>query len=195
MCQWVQTLINRMIRTCLLACNVILTLSLNIDTCSLKSTDRHSSTEIVTHMSLVMRNRFLAHLSRRLMGELINGRAGVCPSICPSVHTFVVIMFPQMFLIGSFSYLWVTMTCMRAWMSLKFGRIRPWTTELAALEGMKKIPWTYNGENDVITFFPLFLIESFSYLQLMRTCIRAWISSKFGQMQPPLSMATDRVII
>ena len=26
------------------------------------------------------------------------------------------------------------MTCMRAWMSSKFGRIRPRTTELAALE-------------------------------------------------------------
>ena len=45
-----------------------------------------------------------------------------------------------MLLIGSFSYLQVTMTCMRAWMSSKFGQIRPWTTELAALERMKKIP-------------------------------------------------------
>ena len=32
------------------------------------------------------------------------------------------------------------MTCMRAWMSSKFGRFRPWTTELAALERMKKNP-------------------------------------------------------
>ena len=30
------------------------------------------------------------------------------------------------------------MTCMRALISSKFGRIRPRTTELAALEGMKK---------------------------------------------------------
>ena len=30
------------------------------------------------------------------------------------------------------------MTYIRAWMSLKFGRIRPQTTELAALEGLKK---------------------------------------------------------
>ena len=30
------------------------------------------------------------------------------------------------------------MTCIRAWMSSKFGRIRPQTLELAALEGMKK---------------------------------------------------------
>ena len=42
--------------------------------------------------------------------------------------------------LGSFSYLQVTMTCMRAWMSSKFGRIGPRTTELAALEHMKKIP-------------------------------------------------------
>ena len=51
-----------------------------------------------------------------------------------------VIAFSLMLLIGSFSYLQVTMTCMRAWMSSKFGRIRPPTTELAALERMKKIP-------------------------------------------------------
>ena len=44
--------------------------------------------------------------------------------------------FSRMFLIGSFSYLQVTMTCMRAWMSLKFGRIRPRTSELAALESV-----------------------------------------------------------
>ena len=55
----------------------------------------------------------------------------------------------------------------------KFGRIRPRTTELAALERMKKVPLTYNGKNGVITFSQLFLIGSFSYLQITRTCIRA----------------------
>ena len=82
-------------------------------------------------------------------------------------------MFSRMLLIGSFSYLQVTIRCMRAWMISKFGQIRPQTTELAALEHMKKIPQTYNGENGVITFSPLFLLGSFSYLQVMRTCIRA----------------------
>ena len=43
-------------------------------------------------------------------------------------------------------------------MSLKFGEIRPWTTELAAIECLKKIQKTYNGGNDVITFSPLFFI-------------------------------------
>ena len=65
------------------------------------------------------------------------------------------------------------MKCMRAWMSSKFGQIRPHTMELAALERMKKIPLTYNGENDVITFSQLFLIGFFSYFQIMRTCNRA----------------------
>ena len=51
-----------------------------------------------------------------------------------------VITFSRMLLIESFSYLQVTMTCMRARMSSKFGRIRPQTSELAALERMKKIP-------------------------------------------------------
>ena len=87
------------------------------------------------------------------------------------------------------------MTCMRAWMSSKFGGIRPQTTELAALEHMKKVPYTYNGENSVITFSQLFLIGSFSYFQVMRTCIRAWMGSKFGQMRPLVSMATDRVTV
>ena len=48
--------------------------------------------------------------------------------------------FSRLFLIGSFSYLQVTMTYIRAWMSSKFGQIRPQTTELAALEHQKKSP-------------------------------------------------------
>ena len=48
-----------------------------------------------------------------------------------------IITFSQLFLIGSFLYLQVTMTYIRACMSSKFGRIRPRTTELAALERRK----------------------------------------------------------
>ena len=42
-----------------------------------------------------------------------------------------------LFLMGSFSYLQVMMTYIRAWMSLKFGQIQPRTTELAALKRLK----------------------------------------------------------
>ena len=45
--------------------------------------------------------------------------------------------FSRLFLMGSFSYLQVMMTYIRAWMSLKFGKIRPRTTELAALKRLK----------------------------------------------------------
>ena len=41
------------------------------------------------------------------------------------------------FLIGSFSFLQVTRTTIKAWMSLNFGRISPLSSELAALERLK----------------------------------------------------------
>ena len=51
-----------------------------------------------------------------------------------------VITFSRLFLIGSFLYVQVTMTYIRTCMSSKFDRIRPRTTELAALESRKKFP-------------------------------------------------------
>ena len=38
------------------------------------------------------------------------------------------------------------------------------------------------GKNGVITFSRMFLICSFSYLQVTMTCMRAWMSSKFGRI-------------
>ena len=71
-------------------------------------------------------------------------------------------------------------------MSSNFGQIRLPTPELAALESWKKFPETYNGRNEVITFSRLFLIRSFSYLQVVRTYIKAYMSLNFGQI-PPLT--------
>ena len=49
---------------------------------------------------------------------------------------------------------------------------------------------TYNGENDVSTFSWLFLIRSFQYLQVMRTCIKSRTSSNFDQIgQLPLAVS------
>ena len=45
-------------------------------------------------------------------------------------------------------------------------------------------PHSYNGENDVSTISRLFLIRSFLYLQIMRTCIKSRTSSNFGQIGP-----------
>ena len=54
------------------------------------------------------------------------------------------------------------MKYMKAWMRLKFGQMRLLTVELAALER---------------------LIRSFSYLQVMMTCMRARRSLNFGQIR------------
>ena len=53
----------------------------------------------------------------------------------------------------------------------------------------------YNGKKDVSTFSRLFLIGPFSYLQVMITYMRAWMSLKFSQIQPLVSMVTDRVMM
>ena len=62
--------------------------------------------------------------------------------------------------------------------------------ELAALERLKKLPKTYNGENLVSTQGPLFLIGSFSFLQVTRTTMKAWMSSNFGGIPPLTSELT-----
>ena len=50
--------------------------------------------------------------------------------------------------------------------------------------GNRKPPLTYNGENGVSTFSWLLLIQSFLYLQIMRTRIKSRTSSNFGQIEP-----------
>ena len=45
----------------------------------------------------------------------------------------------------------------------------------------RNLPLTYNGENDVSTFSRLFLIQSFLYLQVTRTCIKSRTGLNFGQ--------------
>ena len=72
---------------------------------------------------------------------------------------------------------------MRSRMSSKFGKIRPWTAELAVLERLKKSTLTYNGK-DVNAPAPSFLMGSFSFLQATRTAIRSRMSSKFSEFRP-----------
>ena len=77
-------------------------------------------------------------------------------------------------------------TCIISWMSSNFGQIGPPTTELAALERRKNSHRLIMGKRKSITFSRLFLIGSFSYLQVMRTYIKAYMSLNFGQI-PPLT--------
>ena len=89
------------------------------------------------------------------------------------------------FLIGSSSYLQATRTFITSRTSLKFGQIGPRTAELAALERLEKSPKTYNGRNLVNTLAPSFFNQSSSFLQVTRTCMKAWMSSNFGQIPTP----------
>ena len=61
-------------------------------------------------------------------------------------------------------------------MSLKYGKIRPWTAELAALEHLKKSPLTYNGKDVVNAPAPSFQMGSSSFLQAASTAIRSRMS-------------------
>ena len=83
------------------------------------------------------------------------------------------------FLYESSSFLQVTRTCIKAWMSSNFGQIPPPTPELSTLGRLKKTMY-----NVVNTLVPLFLIGSSSYLQVMRTLITSRTSSKFSQIGP-----------
>ena len=125
---------------------------------------RNNCSTTKTRSSYIFCRFLLAHLSRRL--TMLAYRMGLDTSSVRLASTLSN----------------MTISCMIS----KFGQIGPWTTKLAALERQKKIPKTYNGENDVITFSWLFLIGSFSYLQVMRTCIKALMSLNFCQI-PPLT--------
>ena len=65
--------------------------------------------------------------------------------------------------------------CIRFW-----GRL----DQTSKVHGNRKPPLTYNWENDVSTFSRLFLIWSFLYMQVTRTCIKSRTSLNFGQIGP-----------
>ena len=86
-------------------------------------------------------------------------------------------------------YLWSQLTYLDQILcvaSLGWGKgcIRFWgrLDQNSGFHGNRKPLLTYNGENDVSTFSWLFLIQSFQYLQVMRTCIKSRTSSNFDQI-------------
>ena len=103
----------------------------------------------------------------------------ICPCASEKLMYNVVNTLALSFLIGSSSFLQVTRTTIKAWTSSNFDQIRPWTAELAALELLEKSPLAYNGRNLVNTLAPSYLIGS-PFLQVSRTCMKAWMSSNFG---------------
>ena len=68
-------------------------------------------------------------------------------------------------------------------MGSRFGKIRPGTYELAALERLEKSQLTYTGRNIVTTLVQAFLDGYSSFLQITRTTIKTWMSLNFGKSQ------------
>ena len=85
------------------------------------------------------------------------------------------------FLICSSLCLQVTRTTVKSRMGSKFGRIRPGTYELAALERLEKSPYTYNGKDVVTTLVPSFLDGSSSFSQITRPTIKSLGGFEFRQ--------------
>ena len=64
----------------------------------------------------------------------------ICPCASEKMMYNIVNTLVPSFLIGSSSFLQVTMTTITSWTGSKFGQIGPRTAELAALEGLEKSP-------------------------------------------------------
>ena len=115
----------------------------------------------------------------------------ICPCASERLLYNVVTTLAPSFLIGSSSYMQVTRTSITSRTSSKFGKIRPMTAELAALERLEKSQYTYNGRNLMNTLAPSFLIGSSSFLQVSRTCMKAWMSSNFSKFATGLRPLID----
>ena len=122
--------------------------------------------------------QLLAHLSRRLTRWVYSIPMVRRPSVVV-VHTF------------KLEYLWSQLTnldqilcvALLGWGKgcIRFlGRL----DQTSGFYGNRKPPLTYNGKNDASTFSRLFLIQSFLYMQVTRTCIKSRTSSNCGQIGP-----------
>ena len=106
----------------------------------------------------------------RLKYHLSEGRAALCfgPDRIITLFSMATesshnVIMGSTVLIGPFSYSQVTMTYTRAWMSSKFGQIRPRTKELATIESH---------------------VGSFSYFHIAKTYIKAWLILNVYQILP-----------
>ena len=93
-------------------------------------------------------------------------------------------MLAPSFLIGSHSYLQVTRTIIISRTSSNLGQIRQRTVELAALERLENPHRLIKGRNLVNTLAHSFFIQSSSFLQVKRTCMKAYMRLNFGQIPP-----------
>ena len=97
----------------------------------------------------------------------------------------VVTTLAPSFLIGSSSFLQAISKSIISRMSSKLSRIQPGTYKLPALERLEKSPYTYNRRN-VVTTLVLSILNGSSFLQTIRTTIKAWMSLNFVKIPSPI---------
>ena len=157
---------------------------------------RKIATSFLPIWELSKQEQFLAHLSRRLTRWAYSIAMVRRPSVVvrrrPSASV-VVRRRPSSSVVHTFKleYLWSHLANLDQILcvaSLGWGKgcIMFWgrLDQNSGFHGNRKPPLTYNGENDVSTFSRLFLIGSFLYLQVTRTCIKSRTSSNFHQIGP-----------
>ena len=150
-------------------------LNFKIDVSDVSLVTRYGADMILCLIRVIL----LAHLSRRLTRWAYSIAMVPRPSVVVVVHTFKPV------------YLWSQLANLDQILcvaSLEWGKgcIRFWgrLDQNSGFHGNRKPPLSYNGKNNVSTFSRFFLIGSFLYLQVTRTCIKSRTSSNFHQIRP-----------
>ena len=78
---------------------------------------------------------------------------------------------------------WSHFMCSITWGRERLHKLWGRFDQYSGVHGNKKPPLSYDEENGVSIFSRLFLIRSFLYLQVTRTCIKSRTSSNFGQIR------------
>ena len=125
---------------------------------------------------------FLAHLSQRLTRWAYSIPMVRRPSVVVVVGRRP--HFQTWISLKPVSQSWSNFMCSIIGVGERLHKVLGQIGSKAGVHGNRKPPFTYNGENDVSTFSRLFLIWSFLYLQVMRTCIKSQTSSNSSQIGP-----------
>ena len=127
---------------------------------------------------------FLAHLSQRLTSWTNSIPMVRRPSV---IHHPSVVHHPlskHSISLKPVGQSWSNFLCSITGVGERLHEVLRQIDQNSGLHGNRKPPLTYNGKNNVATLSWLFLISSFLYLQVMRTCIKSRTSSNFGQIGP-----------
>ena len=121
--------------------------------------------------------KFLAHLSWRLTRWAYSIPMVCHPSISPSVRHRP--HFQTWISLKPVGQPWSNFMCSITGVGESLHKVLGRLGQNSGFHGNRKPPMTYIGENEVSDFSQLFLIRSFLYVQVTRTCIKSRTKKKF----------------